>query len=338
MKSNFDLDTLPNEILLKILSFLPQCDLIHSVSVLSKRFHDLSKDRSLRLTTSLYNQGNYIASAPEFLNSRFHQIDSFNIYFTPPEYLKIDSFDSNFIQYFEQMQILVFNLVYNTPLSHNYFFELFKNQLNLKKLALKLKDPTSLNHKSYFQQVDSPFLLASNVITTKVRLLKGISSCQALEHLDLHLKSLSYPELEEVSSLPNLKKLLIHLAPDITPIKLRQVLTGPKWHKIVTLSIYSHHMDDSSFNAVAEKCPSLKHLILKSRYNLLSGPGITTFLTGSAMLETLKIHDFYLPMFSDLSPYFRIWQDLDNWCYRHLCINKYVLFRRTESIDERQRE
>ena len=336
MKTNSELSQLPNEILLKILSFFPLCDLIKTVSILSKKFHALTKDRSLKLSITLHNKSTNLATPPELLIHRSHQIERFDLFFTPPEELEIHLVDGHKShQYIFKIESFISNLVYYTPLSQNYFSDLFKNQLGMKQLVLQLKDNTSLNEA--LQHIYCPFPLRNGDIAI-VCLLKGISKCQALEHLDLQLKALSNTELQEVASLPNLKSLLIHLSPEISPSRFKLGLTQSKWHNLVILSIYFYHAYDSCLDVIWDKCPSLVNLSLRSMYNLISVQGISKFLSESPKLESLKIQDFANPVFEKISPFFKDWKHLEGWCYRHLYINKYVIFRRTESVEDRYRD
>ena len=338
MKTNSELSQLPNEILLKILSFFPLCDLIKTVSVLSKKFHTLTKDRSLKLSITLYNKSTTVATPPKLLSHRSHQIERFELVFTPPEEFEIHLVDGQMTyQSIFKIESFISNLVYYTPLSQNYFSDLFKNQLRLKQLVLQLKDNTCLNEERYFQHIYCPYPLRNGDIAS-VCLLKGISKCQALEHLDFQLKALSNSELQEVASLPNLKSLLIHLSPEISPSHFKLGLTQSKWNNLVILSIYFYHAYDSCFDVILDNCPNLVNLSLRSMYNRISAHGISKFLSESPNLESLKIQDFANPVFEKISPFFKDWKHLEGWCYRHLYINKSVVFRRTDSVEERYRD
>ena len=315
-KSTINFSQLPTEIILKIMNFVPQFDLIHILPLVSKQFHSLSNDRSVRLTISLDIDAEQITPPPKFLTGRYHQIDSLTLSFKQPEF-----FDGPLCQVLVDQ---AFRLTYDTPLPQDYFVNLFQQQVGLKKIKICIL--AEIGRTIYGDRWPNSQSLETTGQIPPLNILKGISNCKQLENLDLHLKSLSFEELKEIATLHHLKTLIINVTPDVTTVQLHDRLSNADWKKLTRIEICSQAADDSYLNVIAKSCPSLQYANLLYRTSDITRQGITTFLAGCRNLRILFLIYYFLPNMPPLDhKYYNL--KLKDWCSYEGSGNLYMFYQ-----------
>ena len=256
-----------------------------------------------------------ITPSPKFLTKRYHQIDSFELSFKAPKQPQDSNDDQQYNEYHNRMIDLSLKLAYDTPLSQNYFADLFQHQKGLKKLKLLID---GFGQSRFFCEfwVNSP----SAELTCRIalhNLLKGISNCKQLEHLNLELKSVCFEELKEIATLSQLKELIINVSPEITPFKFHKGLSKADWNQLTNLTIHFETADDSCLSALVTSCPNIHQANLFPRTSEITSQGITAFLAGCMELRRLMLNNCTL---SNLTPpyvehFHGQWADLKEWSY-----------------------
>ena len=321
-KSTANFSHLPAEIILKIFSYIPVSNLIRKVSLVSKQFYSLSTDRSLALLNiSMDIDVEQITPAPQI--GRYQQMDSFELSFKTPEFFDKDHFiyvelyEGADKDYLAKLADHVLRLAYNSPLSQDFFADIFQYQIGLKTLKLFI-DEEIFSYGEYHTEIwsKSPSPETTCQIA-RMNLLKGISNCKQLEHLDLHFKSVCFEELKEVATLSQLKELIINVSPEITPLKFHEGLSKADWNQLTNLTIHFETADDSCLSALVTSCPNIHQANLFPRTSEITSQGITAFLAGCMELRRLMLNNCTL---SNLTPpyvehFHGQWEDLKEWSY-----------------------
>ena len=245
LKPDLNLADLPQEILLKIFQYLPQFDLIRTVSVLSKYFNELSKDRNLSISLQITIGKNSGLPQNAIINeSRVQQIKA--ITFT---WLQQDLYS--------WQQRLAFAC--SIGLTSGYLTRAIPNATEIKKLTVQVQgwdDPVLVN--TIYRMVDER---SGRGI---VQDLTGIGSYKSLQHLDVYLSGVKIEVLEEVLSLPRLQLLRIRLAPSITTTQFIDLASNVKLSHLREFCITFDHVDDRCVTSIMTMCPNLVTLAIDS--------------------------------------------------------------------------
>ena len=245
---------LPPEILLKILKFVPDTDLVRNVSKVSKNFNNLSKDGSITLSIQLSPKLS-LDVGQNFFSQRSHQIRELTFFKTP---LNVLQTFAPVIASLPKLVGIKISLL-DDQLPTNFLTEIFDRQ-RLKILIVR---------------------------GTRARPnLKKIEKCQTLKHLQLD-HYITLQELKQISSLKNLKSLELTISAGIYLEDFVQVFQSSSWSSLEELTVTFVTMNTECLEVIGRKCPNLIRLWIYSvcQDEAVASSGINSLLSSSPKLS-----------------------------------------------------
>ncbi|CAO3648277.1 unnamed protein product [Cunninghamella blakesleeana] len=255
------MDTLPNEILYQILSYLPQKYTVSVCSVVCKKWSNLITQPSFFTTIHLYSKWyseRYIRKIKEKEtmegDSFINYVKNVRLYFTPDEY--------GDIWYITKIP----NLLSIEGLSHNYSLA---TSTSCEYVYFRLLQPTAFSYGRHDKEWISKFNtikhgLKSLKIYMPYELIHYDSKQEQGEEQDdsIQLKFIGHKKGNIISTQSNFSKK--------TPIKMLQLSTTTKLVNLTNLYINfkcnynrDYIINECTFENIHHTCPSLKSLTLE---------------------------------------------------------------------------
>ena len=283
-------ESLPSEIILKILKLLPKIDLIKTIPLVSRKFYTFSKDLSLKLYFRMYVNGPAPSSFPGFLCGRAQQLEKLTVVWSRPEEPQAEESDKDTFLFFDITKFFVDNVF----LPQNYFSRLFCRQNSLKKFCFRVRDGDKINQFNEFLMINSYFnspKVYSTDVYKPTQSLSGIRRCQSLEHVDVYLVQISLCDAVEVVALRRLKVLKVNFSNEVTVNDFIKCFSNAKCESLTQLSIRLNAVDDRCLNVIAQKFRNLENICVnaRSRNNSITFDGIMSLIAACPKIKFVQI-------------------------------------------------
>ena len=252
--SNQLISDLPPEIILEILKFVPEIDLIRNISQVSKQFNNLMRDGAISLSIQLSPRLSFDFGQNFFLQ-RSHQISQLTFFKTP---LKVLEKFSSIVGSLPKLVGIKISLL-EDQLPANFLTEIFDRKL-LKVLIVR-------------------------GIRARPN-LTNIEKCQSLTHLQLD-QYISLSRLKQISTLKNLRSLELTISVGISLEDFVQIFESSNWSGLEELTVTFVTMNTESLEVIGRKCPNLVRLWIYSfcQNEEVSSSGIDFLLSSSPKLR-----------------------------------------------------